>query len=118
MFIIFDAMLGVEHGNGTPAAEFQAEMLSYMPPPHAAFARDFLRRVESTSVTPRDYAVSHGGALKDAYMLCVERLKQLRHFHIGVATKYLIKTKLGTGTSSFRDLLQEINENTASAENE
>ena len=39
-------------------------------------------------------------------------------FHLGVATKYLVRTKYGTGTSTFRDMLKEALDHTSAAGNE
>jgi hypothetical protein len=36
-------------------------------------------------------------------------------FHMAVATKYLVRTKYGTGTSTFRTMLQETLDHTAAA---
>jgi hypothetical protein len=54
--------------------------------------------------TPRAYAYHRGGALEAAFEACVEALKSVRLFHMAVATKYLVRTKFGTGTQFGRTL--------------
>ena len=122
MFIIFDKFLGVHHGNKTSAGQFQDEMLTYMPPKHAQFARDFVSVMRETPrASPREYVVmrsKENRGLQEAYDGCVEALKAVRMFHLGVATKYLVRTKYGTGTSTFRDMLKEALDHTATAGSE
>jgi len=49
------------------------------------------------------------------YDECVQNLRAFRSYHLGAATKYLVRTTKGTGTSTFRDLLKEMIVNTNEA---
>ena len=46
---------------------------------------------------------------------CVQNLRAFRSYHLGAATKYLVRTTKGTGTSTYRDLLKEMIVNTSEA---
>ena len=74
MFVVFDRFLGVHHGNRTSAGQFQDEMLAYMPPKHAQFARDLgsllFKDGLPTSSSPREYVVrrrKENPGLQEAY---------------------------------------------------
>ena len=54
----------------------------------------------------------HSQAMYDE---CVLNLRAFRSYHLGAATKYLVRTTKGTGTSTFRDLLREMIVNTNDA---
>jgi len=120
MFILIDGLLGVEHAVG--AADFQTEMLSYMPPKHRAMvlafrdemldggrnsARARIERLDAAAEDGDAAAVESGRALREGFTACTAALASLRRFHLGVATRYLTKTKTGTGSSTFRTLLKE-----------
>ena len=58
--------------------------------------------------TIREYAKSQSNPeLTAAFNEAVAAMEMLRQFHMGVATKYLIRTNKGTGESTFRGLLKE-----------
>jgi hypothetical protein len=66
-----------------------------------AFSHTLIRSV-------KDYCTSgKNAALSKAYNQCVQEFAGLRIFHLGVSTEYLIRTKIGTGASTFRDMLKE-----------
>jgi hypothetical protein len=43
---------------------------------------------------------------------CIRQISLLRKFHLNIATRYLSATTLGTGTSTFRQLLKACIEDT------
>ena len=128
MVVLFDCILGVPHKDGSDAAAFQREMAQYMPEPHRRLVLDYQKRV-GKSGSVRDFiaqasAQAHAGAagagsgggsglgsvssLEVPYNDCIKALSRFRSWHLHVASKYLGgKTKYGTGTSTFHDLLQE-----------
>lgn len=114
MFLLFDLLLGVEHGVDTPAADFQDEMMAYMPPSHAKLVNEFKFRIQQLDVSIPAFVQQHDN-LVASHSACVENLRRFRAFHLGVATRYLVRTDRGTGTSTFRDLLKECLHNTVSA---
>jgi len=116
MFVVFDLFLGIVHGQETASRHFQEEMLQYMPPKHVNFVQDFRANFAEDALTPRSYALQCGGAMQDAYQACITQLQELRKYHLGVATKYLVRTKYGTGTSTFRTLLKETLDHTSRAQ--
>jgi hypothetical protein len=124
MMVLFDLFLGVRHQGA--AREFQQEMLQYMPghfrqsvldlraalPPGGVRASLVARRAALTSTPPSSSAsfeTEHAALrrLEGGYGKCVAALASFRAYHLSVATKYLVRTQVGTGTSTFRDMLSE-----------
>ena len=110
MILLFDLLLGIKHrGSGE---EFQDEMTNYMPPRHRQMIFD-LRNLVQKYGTLRDFIIrsnnlpSHDN-LVSTYNECIKAVSDFRSMHLGIAVKYLVRTKRGTGSSSFRDMLNEM----------
>ena len=91
-----------------------------MPAPHRRMVED-MRAAIGRSGSVRAYIERrrNGTATSDAndavavaYYGCVRAMHAFRTLHLSVATRYLIKTKLGTGTSTFRDMLRDMKNST------
>lgn len=120
--MLIDRGLGVDHGRSS-SGEFQLDMLQYMPRNHRELAKEFIRQLDSGAyrsvkqLIDQECEMENVAALKPVYNECVQQLVKFRGFHLTVATKYLGgKTEKGTGTSTFRDLLQETIDNTVKAQ--
>ncbi|CAK0796285.1 unnamed protein product, partial [Prorocentrum cordatum] len=117
MFILFDAFLCVEHD--AVGADFQTEMLSYMPEQHRHMVAAFRRRwqdVPSVREFVHAQADEVGGpALAEAYRGCVSALRSVRQAHLATVTQYLASASVGTGASQWRAMLQATLESTARA---
>ncbi|KAJ8613685.1 hypothetical protein CTAYLR_003153 [Chrysophaeum taylorii] len=111
LFVILDAVLADETPG--PHADFQKEMLAYMPLPHRALAtglRADLRAVGGVKqfAESRPRVAKWRGAARAAYA-------DFRRFHYAVATRYLIRTDTGTGGSDFRPMLRDAIAKTSSS---
>lgn len=108
MFMLFDLFLGVEHRD--LAAEFQEEMLGYMPEPHRKMVCDFREkwlfkgglRERLMKAEGKD---GSGASLVEAHEECICALRDLRNFHLATVQRYLRRTSTGTGASTWRQLL-------------
>lgn len=97
MIMMLDLALDIKHPNRKPegAGSFQEEMLTYMPGAHRLLVshfRDGLKRCGSI----REYVKNKGDGspkLTAAFDEAVAAMEALRHFHLGVATKYLVRTQ-------------------------
>lgn len=97
MIMMLDLALDIKHPNRKPegAGSFQEEMLTYMPGAHRLLVshfRDGLKRCGSI----REYVKNKGDGspkLTAAFDEAVAAMEALRQFHLGVATKYLIRTR-------------------------
>lgn len=117
MIILFDLFLGVEHG--ALGSGFQEEMLMYMPEPHRRMIKDYREKWQDTP-SVRQFVLSQnklqgGAALAEAYDLSVGALRELRRFHLTTVSRYLTRTDTGTGSSTWRRLLQTTLEGTEAA---
>ena len=114
MIILFDLILGIMHkGSGK---EFQTEMTNYMPLRHRIMAHDLKDLIERFG-TLRDFVLKSKNSrqfadLVSAYNDCIESVADFRSLHLGIAVKYLVRAKKGTGSSSFRDMLNEMKAST------
>ena len=117
MILLFDLLLGIKHrGSGE---DFQDEMANYMPPRHRQMIFD-LRNLVQQYGTLRDVIIrwnnlSLRGNLVSTYNECIKAVADFRSLHLGIAVKYLVRTKRGTGASSFRDMLNEMVSSTKQA---
>lgn len=119
---LLDMVLGVHHGEQVESGQFQKEMISvYMPPPHRALMLD-TREALNTAVcrgqpvpTIRAYVDLFAPSLRTPFNEAVDAMSALRRFHLDVAMRYLVRTKKGTGTSTFRSLLAETLDDTTNA---
>ena len=93
-------------GGGGVGGSASAEAAEAPPPAVLAL---LCRRLWQTG----HFAAADG--LLRAHTECTSKLKALRQYHIGVATKYLVRTKKGTGSSTFRSLLNDAIEGTGGA---
>ena len=110
MIILFDLLLGICHwGTGQ---EFQEEMLNYMPPQHRQMAVDFGQLVsEKGSLRELILQLKDDDCYYDLvaeFNNCIKAVAGFRALHLGIAVKYLVRAKKGTGSSSFRDMLNEM----------
>ncbi len=108
----FDAALGIRHEGH--AAVFLREMRNYMPTRHRAFVQDL---AAASQVRQRVAGAGHA-ELRAAYDSAVEQLDIFRRRHIGLSVDYILKpsgqmASLGTGGTSFVDLLREARVGTA-----
>lgn len=97
----------------------QVEMVAeYMPREHRQLVSDLTARICASGTTMRAFAtgdVDHTHARSDvahpplasAYDAALAALRSFRMFHLGVATRYLQRTRTGTGNSSFRNMLKQ-----------
>jgi len=114
MIVLFDLLLGIKHkGSGK---EFQDEMVNYMSPGHRKMIYD-LRDLVKKHGTLRDFISwsedqPQYQTLASAYNNCIESVVDFRSLHLGIAVKYLERTKKGTGASSFRDMLNSMTSST------
>ncbi|CAE8634329.1 unnamed protein product, partial [Polarella glacialis] len=114
--LLIDAFLGVSHCK--PGADFQAEMLTYMPALHRQMVLDYRERwadVEGVPQFVRRRQAAGGEeapALVEAFHGCVLALRDLRRFHLSTVSRYLTRTNTGTGASAWRKLLQAMLDNT------
>ena len=114
MVFLFDLVLGIKHkGSGK---EFQNEMANYVPVPHRQMIFDLRDLVERYG-TLRDFVIQSSGMpfygqCVTAYNKCIRAVADFRSLHLGIAVKYLVRTKKGTGASSFRDMLNEMTSST------
>lgn len=116
IFAAIDLLLSVAQDSQGAAHKFQKDMVGrYMPKQHTDFLHELRCRIEASGTTVRDAAVASGGDLLKVYSACVEALRQFRMHHLGIATRYLANAQVGTGKSSFRDMLTETIAGTASA---
>uniref|UniRef100_H0X821 Indoleamine 2,3-dioxygenase 1 n=1 Tax=Otolemur garnettii TaxID=30611 RepID=H0X821_OTOGA len=88
VFQCFDVLLGIQHEAGKEsAAEILREMRTYMPPAHQAF----LGSLES-GPSVREFVQSQGDAdLRKAYDECVAAMVNLRSYHLGIVSKYIME---------------------------
>lgn len=117
MILLFDLLLGIHHvGSGK---EFQLEMLNYMPWQHRQMVinfRDLVTRFGSIRDIilklrhDADYA-----QIVAAFNACVNAVAAFRALHLGIAVKYLVRAEKGTGSSSFRDMLNVMVQGTRNA---
>ena len=106
ILLLVDRIMGVTHGAETAA--FQAEMRGYLPAPHAALLADVDERVcrwGSVGDAARDPDAPE--ALRRAHGEALNALAAMRAFHLGMASRYLRRTNVGTGASDFRAMLGE-----------
>ena len=117
MILLFDLLLGIKRrGSGE---DFQDDMANYMPPRHRQMIFD-LRNLVQQYGTLRDVIIrwnnlSLRGNLVSTYNECIKAVADFRSLHLGIAVKYLVRTKRGTGASSFRDMLNEMVSSTKQA---
>ena len=137
MVLLFDMLLGVRHHSD--GAAFQSEMLEYMPARHRNFVVKFTERLcavtremgdmgsgastacattalpllmERLTAHPSTSGGTGLAGLVAAHKECLEAMASLRKYHLGIATKYLVRTSKGTGSSDFRDMLREVLDDT------
>ena len=116
IFALIDYLLSVPHRQGSEITSFQAEMVGrYMPAAHRNLLYETHARVEAAGRTVRDAATASGGDTLAAYNASCDALRSLRARHLGIATRYLTRTNVGTGGSSFRVMLKEALDDTAAA---
>merc|ERR1712008_418631 len=116
MIVMFDIFLGVSECHRNEAKAFQLEMMGYMPAAHRRIVEDLATKLDTVG-SVRSYLADDRGSLavREAYDAALVALRQFRSFHLGVATRYLIKTGKGTGDSDFRSLLSKCVEATQQA---
>lgn len=110
MIFLFDSLLGIKHKR--TGKEFQDEMINYIPLRHRQIVydlRDLIERFGSL----RHFIVNSGYSprykkLVFSYNECVQAVADFRSLHLGIAVKYLVRTEKGTGSSTFRDMLNEM----------
>jgi hypothetical protein len=116
IFALVDFLLCVPHHQGGEIASFQAEMVGrYMPAAHRSLLCETHVRTEAAGRTVRDAVLAAGGEPLNAYNAACDALRALRARHLGIATRYLMRTNTGTGGSSFRTMLKEALDDTAAA---
>ncbi|KAJ9457305.1 Myoglobin [Diplonema papillatum] len=102
LFVVVDVLLGFQH---TPdVREFQEEILEYVPEAHRALYHEVKRRLDGTDLA-RFVESSGDEQLKVAYDQTVRAVRHWRRFHMAVAVRYLPLATTGTGSTTFRDLL-------------
>jgi len=109
-FVIFDSILGVRHLPDRPMKPFQIEMLDYMPRQHRLLAQDVLSNYSPENGGSIAHYIEAGKGtkvVKDLHKRCLQKLAAVRQSHFRVATTYLKAAAKGTGSSPFRDLLQD-----------
>ena len=117
MILLFDLLLGIHHvGAGK---EFQTEMLNYMPWQHRQMITDF-RELVTRLGSVRDIILkmrydSDYAQTVAAFNACVNAVAAFRALHLGIAVKYLVRAEKGTGSSSFRDMLNVMVQGTRNA---
>ena len=106
ILLLVDRILGVAHGPETAA--FQAEMRGYLPAKHAALLADVDERVcRWGSVGDAARHPDAPEALRRAHGEALNALAAMRAFHLGMASRYLRRTNVGTGATDFRAMLGE-----------
>ena len=117
MILLFDLLLGIHHvGSGK---EFQTEMLNYMPWQHRQMITDF-RELVTRFGSVRDIILkmrydADYAQIVAAFNACVNAVAAFRALHLGIAVKYLVRAEKGTGSSSFRDMLNVMVQGTRNA---
>eukprot|EP00794_Sanderia_malayensis_P019463 gene19463-21386_t len=114
MILLFDVLLGIEHGE--TGKDFQSEMLDYMPFKHRKMAIDF-REIVSKKGSLREIVIDSGDKdVVDAFNECIKSVVAFRMAHLGIVLSYLKRSTLGTGSSSFRIMLDEMVQHTRNAQ--
>merc|ERR1719443_2704861 len=97
MILLFDLFLGVAECHGEEASSFQHEMLGYMPSAHRTMVQDFANKIGKVG-SVRAYVEGEGGRprapdrVRQAHADALTALTRFRSFHLGVATRFLVKT--------------------------
>jgi len=106
MFFVFDIFLGVSHGED--GREFQEDMIGYLPAPHRALVLDYRAKWHETTPV-RQFVEQNKNAhpeLAQAFDQCVQKLADVRKFHLATVRRQLVKAEVGTGGSSWKVLLE------------
>ncbi|XP_065063822.1 indoleamine 2,3-dioxygenase 2-like [Rhopilema esculentum] len=110
MILAFDLLLGISHhGNGK---EFQEEVLWYMPGKHRKFIIK-LQEMVANQGSLREFVLksannSWHGNMTEALNSCLKAVCEFRAMHLYVALRYLRRADKGTGSTTFRDLLDKM----------
>ena len=110
MILVLDLLLGISHhGNGK---DFQEEMLWYMPGKHRKFIID-LQEMVANQGSLREFVLKSAnnschGNMTEAFNSCLKAVCEFRAMHLYVALRYLRRAEKGTGSTTFRDLLDKM----------
>ena len=107
ILLLIDSILGVSHGE--QMRSFRLDMRSYLPFAHAALLADVETRlgVGGLPATVARCAPDDPDGLCAAYQEAIKALAAMRAVHLGIASRYLRRTAVGTGATDFRSLLSE-----------
>eukprot|EP00933_Yihiella_yeosuensis_P018978 TRINITY_DN15447_c0_g1_i1.p1 TRINITY_DN15447_c0_g1~~TRINITY_DN15447_c0_g1_i1.p1 ORF type:complete len:488 (-),score=70.60 TRINITY_DN15447_c0_g1_i1:58-1521(-) len=121
VILMIDTLLGVSHEK--TGSEFQDEMLTYMPAPHRQMVLDFREKWRNTEPLPKFAARCKANGDPDGLLVaqafdsCVCAVRDLRRSHLNTVSRYLTRTSTGTGSSTWRLMLQAMLDRTEARRN-